>query len=146
MNLVQITPGAGGMYCGNCFRDNALVSELRRQGHDTVMVPMYLPMTLDEAPALGDSPTFFGGINVFLSQKSALHRRAPAWFHNLKAHPEVEVNVGRSRFGAMAIPVLPDNSDYPRLWRIVNANNAGRYDGYQARTSRPIPVIRLTPS
>ncbi len=80
MNLVQITPGAGGMYCGNCFRDNALVSELRRQGHDTVMVPMYLPMTLDEAPALGDSPTFFGGINVFLSQKSALHRRAPAWF------------------------------------------------------------------
>jgi hypothetical protein len=80
VNLVQITPGAGGMYCGNCFRDNALVSELRRQGHDTVMVPMYLPMTLDEAPALGDSPTFFGGINVFLSQKSALHRRAPAWF------------------------------------------------------------------
>ena len=80
MNFVQITPGAGGMYCGNCFRDNALVAELRRQGHDTVMVPMYLPMTLDEAPSIGTTPTFFGGINVFLSQKSALHRRAPAWF------------------------------------------------------------------
>jgi len=25
MNVVQITPGAGGMYCGNCLRDNALV-------------------------------------------------------------------------------------------------------------------------
>ena len=37
VNLVQITPGAGGMYCGNCFRDNALVAALRRQGHDTVM-------------------------------------------------------------------------------------------------------------
>src|SRR6266511_3691073 len=30
MNIVQITPGAGGMYCGNCFRDNALVAGLRR--------------------------------------------------------------------------------------------------------------------
>lgn len=80
MNLIQITPGAGGMYCGNCFRDNALVAELRRQGHDTVMVPLYLPMTLDEAPVLGDTPTFFGGINVFLSQNSAIHRKAPAWF------------------------------------------------------------------
>jgi hypothetical protein len=39
-------PGAGGMYCGNCFRDNALVAALRRQGHDTLMVPLYLPMTL----------------------------------------------------------------------------------------------------
>ncbi|MFM8877777.1 MAG: glycosyltransferase family 4 protein [Verrucomicrobiota bacterium] len=79
MNLIQITPGAGGMYCGNCFRDNALVAELRRQGHDTVMVPLYLPMTLDEAPTVGDTPTFFGGINVFLSQKMAWYRRAPAW-------------------------------------------------------------------
>ena len=63
VNLIQITPGAGGMYCGNCFRDNALVAELRRQGHDTVMVPLYLPMTLDEAPTVGATPTFFGGIN-----------------------------------------------------------------------------------
>lgn len=79
MNLIQITPGAGGMYCGNCFRDNALVAELRRQGHDTVMVPLYLPMTLDEAPTAGATPTFFGGINVFLSQKIPWYRRAPAW-------------------------------------------------------------------
>lgn len=82
VNLVQITPGAGGMYCGNCFRDNALVAELRRQGHDTVLVPLYLPMTLDEAPATSDVPTFFGGINVFLSQKLAWHRRAPKWFRH----------------------------------------------------------------
>ena len=83
MNLVQITPGAGGMYCGNCFRDNALVSALRRAGHDTVMVPLYLPMTLDEPDAAAGSPTFFGGINVYLDQKSALHRHAPAWFRRL---------------------------------------------------------------
>ena len=75
------------MYCGNCFRDNALVAELRRQGHDTVMVPLYLPMTLDEAPTVGGTPTFFGGINVFLSQKMAWYRRAPAWMRRAADAP-----------------------------------------------------------
>ncbi len=67
------------MYCGNCFRDNALVSALRRAGHDTVMVPLYLPMTLDEPTTAGSVPTFFGGINVYLDQKLAWYRHAPAW-------------------------------------------------------------------
>lgn len=67
------------MYCGNCFRDNALVTALRRQGHETLMVPLYLPMTLDEVDARGETPTLFGGVNVFLSQKLPSHRRAPSW-------------------------------------------------------------------
>ena len=70
-------------------------------------------------------------------------RRAPGWYHNLRARPDVEINVGPRRFPATATAVLPDDPDYTRLWRIVNANNANRYDGYQARTARPIPVIRL---
>ena len=40
MTIVQITPGAGGMYCGNCLRDNALVAALRQQGHAVLMVPL----------------------------------------------------------------------------------------------------------
>ena len=48
MRIIQITPGAGGMYCGNCFRDNALVAEFRRQGHEVLMIPLYLPMTLED--------------------------------------------------------------------------------------------------
>ena len=71
--------------------------------------------------------------------------RAPGWYHNLKARPAVRVQVGRRGFAANAVPVLPDDPDYTRLWRIVNANNADRYVGYQQRTSRPIPVVRLTP-
>lgn len=71
--------------------------------------------------------------------------RSPGWYHNLKAHPDVEINVGPKRLPATARPVLPDDPDYPRMWRIVNANNAGRYDAYQRRTSRPIPVVVLTP-
>src|SRR5512133_3247205 len=68
VRIVQLTPGAGGMYCGNCLRDNALVRELRRLGHDTVMVPLYLPMTLDETDESAGTPTFFGGISVYLEQ------------------------------------------------------------------------------
>ena len=83
MNIVQITPGAGGMYCGGCFRDNALVAALRKQGHETLMVPLYLPLTLDEADQSAGTPTFFGGINVYLEQKSALFRKAPKWLHSL---------------------------------------------------------------
>jgi len=75
------------MYCGGCFRDNALVAALRKAGHETLMVPLYLPLTLDEPDQSAGVPTFFGGINVYLDQKSALFRRAPKWLHNLLSAP-----------------------------------------------------------
>lgn len=77
------------MYCGNCFRDNALVGALRRQGHETLMVPLYLPMTLDESSTAGTTPTFFGGINVYLSQVSSWHRRAPSFLRDLLNSPKL---------------------------------------------------------
>ncbi|GAB5898243.1 nitroreductase family deazaflavin-dependent oxidoreductase [Mycolicibacterium mageritense] len=72
--------------------------------------------------------------------------KAPGWYHNLKANPEVEINVGPKRFGVTAKPVLPGDPDYPRLWETVNnmKGNKNRYKGYQKRTSRPIPMIVLT--
>ena len=71
--------------------------------------------------------------------------KAPGWYHNLKANPKVEINVGPKRFAVTAKPVLPDDPDYNRLWQIVNKNNADRYEAYQKRTTRPIPVVVLTP-
>ena len=85
MQIVQITPGAGAMYCGNCFRDNALVRELRRLSHDVTMIPLYLPLTLDEADESAASPIFFGGISVYLEQKSNLFQRTPQWLRRLLA-------------------------------------------------------------
>ena len=42
--------------------------------------------------------------------------------------------------------MTPADSDYGRLWQIVNDNNSSnRYNQYQKTTSRPIPVIVLTP-
>jgi F420H(2)-dependent quinone reductase len=72
--------------------------------------------------------------------------KAPGWFHNLKANPSVEINVGPRRFRASASPVLPDDPDYSRLWKLVNDNNSHRYEAYQEKTSRPIPVVVLKPA
>jgi glycosyltransferase involved in cell wall biosynthesis len=89
LRMVQLTPGAGKMYCGACLRDNALVSALRRQGHSVVLAPMYLPLTLEEDDQTSETPIFFGGINVFLEQESALFRNAPRWLHRLLASPSL---------------------------------------------------------
>jgi glycosyltransferase involved in cell wall biosynthesis len=87
LRIVQITPGAGRMYCGACLRDNALVTALRKLGHAAMMMPLYLPLTLDEEDQSAGSPIFFSGINVFLEQQLALFRHAPAWLHQALASP-----------------------------------------------------------
>lgn len=69
----------------------------------------------------------------------------PAWLHNVRADPAIGVQVRRRRFPATATVVEHDDPEFPRLWQLVNEVNRGRYDGYQARTSRPIPLVRLRP-
>src|SRR3974390_2549908 len=77
------------MFCGNCLRDNALVAALRELGHQVLMVPLYLPLTLDEADQSAGTPLFFNGINVYLEQKSALFRPAPGWLRHLMDSPRL---------------------------------------------------------
>ncbi|MDV3124423.1 nitroreductase family deazaflavin-dependent oxidoreductase [Mycobacterium sp. 21AC1] len=71
--------------------------------------------------------------------------KSPGWYHNLKADPNIEINVGPRRLAVTARPVLPDDPDYARLWKLVNDNNSHRYEAYQKKTSRPIPIVVLTP-
>jgi deazaflavin-dependent oxidoreductase (nitroreductase family) len=70
--------------------------------------------------------------------------KAPAWLLNLRARPEVDVQIGRLRFPATAAEIGPDDPDYARLWKLVNGKNRDRYDAYQKKTTRPIPVVALT--
>ncbi|HEX4187405.1 MAG TPA: nitroreductase family deazaflavin-dependent oxidoreductase [Solirubrobacteraceae bacterium] len=70
----------------------------------------------------------------------------PAWLYNLRANPEVEIQVAKDRRAASARIVEATDSDYERLWRIVNDNNRDRYTAYQQQTSRQIPVIAVSPS
>lgn len=72
--------------------------------------------------------------------------RAPGWLHNVRAEPRVEVQVARQRFPAIARVITHDDPEYARLWTLVNERNRHRYEGYQRRTTRPIPVVALTPA
>ena len=89
MNIVQLTPGAGAMFCGNCLRDNVFVKSLRAMGHQVLMVPLYLPLTLDEPDQTANTPIFFSGISVYLRQKSGLFRYAPSWIDDVFASPRL---------------------------------------------------------
>jgi glycosyltransferase involved in cell wall biosynthesis len=70
------------MYCGSCLRDNALATELIRQGHDVTLLPLYTP-TLTDEPNVSADKTAFGGISVYLEQHSALFRHTPRWLDKL---------------------------------------------------------------
>lgn len=69
--------------------------------------------------------------------------RPPRWLLNLQEHPEVGVQVGRQRQRMRAR--VADPHERERLWPLVNQNNGNRYDAYQAKTQRQIPVVILSP-
>lgn len=69
--------------------------------------------------------------------------KAPAWLHNLRAHPDAAINLGPKRIPVTATEIPPGDSDFDRVWKLVNDNNGGRYDAYQRKTTRPIPVVAL---
>ena len=71
--------------------------------------------------------------------------KAPGWLHNLKANPDVRVQLGPHETPAKARVIEQADPDYDRVWQVVNANNRDRYSGYQKQTSRPIPVVGITP-
>jgi deazaflavin-dependent oxidoreductase (nitroreductase family) len=66
----------------------------------------------------------------------------PAWFDNLVAAPEVEVQVGSRRFRALATPAGPE--ERPAVWSGITAASP-MYADYQRVTHREIPVVVLRP-
>ena len=67
----------------------------------------------------------------------------PGWFHNLRAEPDVEIQVGRERIPVRAR--LAEGEERSRLWARADEVNQGQYAVYQSRTKRPIPVVVLEP-
>jgi glycosyltransferase involved in cell wall biosynthesis len=45
------------------------------------MIPMYLPLTIDDCEA--DSPIFYGAVNIYLEQLSPIFKLLPTWAKNL---------------------------------------------------------------
>jgi F420H(2)-dependent quinone reductase len=72
--------------------------------------------------------------------------RDPAWLLNIRADPHVEIQVARQRSTGVAGVIESTDPDYARLWALVNRGNRDRYTGYQASTTRPIPIVTVSPS
>ena len=64
----------------------------------------------------------------------------PAWYVNLEADPEVEVQVLGDRFRARARTATAE--ERTRMWKEM-VSHWPDYDAYQARTEREIPVVVL---
>jgi deazaflavin-dependent oxidoreductase (nitroreductase family) len=85
--------------------------------------------------------TPYGDAFIIVASKAGAEHH-PAWYHNLRAHPEgVAIEVAGAR-----VPVRPrivDDPERARLWQRVNDNYNG-YATYQTRAAgRTIPVIVL---
>ena len=71
--------------------------------------------------------------------------KPPGWLFNVKADPACVVQLKTVKSPATAHVVESGDEDYARLWDLVNAGNKNRYNGYQAKTTRPIPLVVVTP-
>lgn len=70
--------------------------------------------------------------------------KPPAWFNNLQANAAVELQVGRLHLAGQARAIDASDPEYSRMWGLINDTINGRLDAYQAKTSRPIPLVALT--
>jgi deazaflavin-dependent oxidoreductase (nitroreductase family) len=137
-----------GALFGLALRVHAFVYEHTdgRLGHRLLGVPTLLLRTrgrrtgAQRCSALAYAPD--GDRHLVVASKGGADH-APGWLHNVRADPRVEVQVGRERFIATATIVERGDPEFDRVWKLVNDNNGGRYDDYQSRTSRPIPVVAL---
>jgi deazaflavin-dependent oxidoreductase (nitroreductase family) len=66
---------------------------------------------------------------------------APQWFENLMTHPQGWLQVGSERWPVYA--TLLNDDERAAWWDVVTATYPS-YRRYQARTDRPIPIVRLT--
>ena len=77
---------------------------------------------------------------VFASKGGA--DTSPDWYHNLKAHPDIEIEVGDAKIKVRAEEVKGPERD--RLYA-RQASLYPQFGEYQLKTKRVIPVVALTP-
>lgn len=82
------------------------------------------------------------GRDVVLVASKGGHPRHPAWFYNLRAHPDTVVQIGSERRPVRAR--VASAFERERLWPKAVATYAG-FAAYQQRTRREIPLVILEP-
>jgi deazaflavin-dependent oxidoreductase (nitroreductase family) len=81
------------------------------------------------------------GDQLYVIASKAGAPTSPDWYHNLLAHPEVEVELGDDRFEATAVPIT-SGPERDRLYAAQVAVQPGFAD-YEKATTRVIPVVEL---
>jgi F420H(2)-dependent quinone reductase len=120
-----------------------------RIGHRMVGVPTLLLSTIGRRSGATRTNALVyarDGEGYLIVPSNGGDDRPPAWLHNLRANPEVEMQIARERRRGTAKIVESTDPDHERLWKIVNANNHDRYTAYQKQTTRPIQVVAITPT
>jgi deazaflavin-dependent oxidoreductase (nitroreductase family) len=77
---------------------------------------------------------------VFASKGGAPNH--PGWFHNLKAEPNVSIEIGGDTVDVVAAEVTGAERD--RIYEIQKQQQP-QFAEYEQKTDRAIPVIELTP-
>jgi F420H(2)-dependent quinone reductase len=85
--------------------------------------------------------THVGDDYVLVASKGG-YPRHPAWLHNLRAHPDTTIQVGRHTLQVHAH--VASDEERERLWPRCVATYRG-FDDYQARAGRTIPLVVLSP-
>ncbi len=83
MKILQIVPGTATFYCGSCIRDTALCTAMRQRGIDVLLQPLYLPLLIENNSTEVNESIFFGGINVYLQQKTDFFQKTPRWIDRI---------------------------------------------------------------
>lgn len=82
------------------------------------------------------------GENFLIVAAKGGHPENPAWLHNLRAHPDTDIQVRARRIEVHAREA--DTDERQRLWPQAAAYNS-HWDHYQRRTQREIPLLILEP-
>jgi deazaflavin-dependent oxidoreductase (nitroreductase family) len=79
-------------------------------------------------------------IVIFASKAGAPEN--PGWYHNLKAEPNVSIEVGDQKLDVLATEATGDERD-----RLYSAQEVAQpqFSGYAEKTDRKIPAIVLSP-
>ncbi len=84
---------------------------------------------------------FPDGDRFLIVASAAGSPKNPDWYHNLKARPEVTVEVGTETIPVVVEELPPAERD--EKWAEITAVAPG-FAEYQKKTSRTIPVLALT--
>jgi deazaflavin-dependent oxidoreductase (nitroreductase family) len=82
------------------------------------------------------------GEDLLIVASKGGYARHPGWLHNLRAHPETEVQIGRKRVKVQAREA--DAQERSRLWPRASEYNP-HWARYRTRTLREIPLVLLEP-